>query len=433
MLAPQEIIRKKRDQEELTPQDLQEFFSGYLNDKVADYQVSALLMAMFCRGLSAKEASELTKIMRDSGDVLSWPGEQGTLVDKHSTGGVGDKTSMILLPLCALAGVRIPMISGRGLGHTGGTLDKLESIPGINVRLDINAAREIVGALGGAFMGQTDRLAPLDRQLYSLRDVTATVENIGLITSSILSKKAAEGISGLVLDVKFGSGAFMKELSDARQLANSLKSVWEHMGLKAKCMLTDMNSPLGRTAGNSLEMIECVEVLRNAGPADTRQLSLQLAVEMVRLAFPQRSPTDIQKELEGYLADGQAFERFCSIIAAQGGDVEVLKDTSKFPNAKITEPLHATTSGYVQRINVHNLGLAVLALGGGRKKTTDPIDYAVGLSALMHVGEKVDETTPLCILHANCNDTLAAAKNTLSDCFEIGSTPCSYNIVAEVI
>ncbi len=401
---PQEIIRKKRRGLELSADDIRNFFGGFLKGEVADYQVAAMLMAIVLRGMSRQEAAALTLTMRDSGQMLSWPGDKTRIVDKHSTGGVGDKTSLIILPLCILEGLIVPMIAGRGLGHTGGTLDKLESISGLKVYISPDEASRLLTLNGGVFMGQTEEIAPLDKRLYAMRDVTDTVESVPLITASILSKKLAEGIGGLIMDVKFGSGAFMREKSDALALAESIVAVGSASGLNIRCALSDMGSPLGDRAGNSLEIEECVEVLRGEGPRSTRELSIELAAEMVLLARPKESRTELISRLDGHLSSGRAFEVFSKVVAAQGGDVDQLIDTRKLPGAKHRLEVRAEESGYVCACDVRELGLTIVELGGGRRRASDRINPAVGLSALKRVGDKINKSDVLAVIHADSAD-----------------------------
>ncbi len=422
----QEIIRKKRHGHELSAAELKDFFAGYLAGRIADYQASALLMACFLKGMTKSETSTLTRIMRDSGRVMQWEGDHKNVVDKHSTGGVGDKTSLVLLPLCVLEGVRVPMMSGRGLGHTGGTLDKLESIPGIRVRITADETKSLVSQFGGAFIGQSGDLAPLDQKLYALRDVTATVESIPLITASILSKKLAEGLGGLVLDIKVGSGAFMETTEAATALAHSLIEVARQCDLKARCLLTNMDTPLGKSAGNTLEVLECIEILRGEGPKDTTDLSVRLAAEMINLATPGRSQESIELALRQHLSSGSAFERFCAIIAAQGGDTTFLRAPDKFKRAAIQKPVIANAPGrtHVAKIDVRKLGLAIVELGGGRRLLTDNIDHAVGLSEMAHVGDNLSSDQPVAIIHGNDPHKVSRAAELVAAAYELSDSPC---------
>jgi pyrimidine-nucleoside phosphorylase len=422
VMLPQEIIRKKRQGLELSPQDIRSFFGGFLSGDVADYQVAAMLMAILLRGMTKEEAAALTLTMRDSGEVLTWSGDKGDIVDKHSTGGVGDKTSLAIMPLCILEGLRVPMIAGRGLGHTGGTLDKLESIAGLEVYLTPSRAESLLRKNGGVFMGQTEQIAPLDKRLYALRDVTDTVESVPLITASILSKKLAEGIGGLVMDVKFGSGAFMREKVDALNLAESIVSVGKASGLNLRCALTDMGSPLGECAGNSLEIREILEVLRGEGPSSTRDLSIQLAVEMVLLSRPDDSREEVLSRLCSHLDSGRAFEVFSKIVAGQGGDISQLEKPEKLPKAKYLREVYAPQNGVIASCDVRELGLAIVELGGGRRRAADKVNHAVGLSKLRRVGDKINAGDLLAVIHADSEDLADLVSKRIKAAYKIGAT-----------
>lgn len=428
MYLPQETIRKTRQGDPLSEEELQAFLNGYLKNEVADYQVAAWLMAVLLKGLSREETATLTRLMRDSGEVFTWHEPRARIVDKHSTGGVGDKTSLIILPLCVLEGLKMPMMAGRGLGHTGGTLDKLEAV-GWNVFPQPEEARRLVDQIGGVFMGQTERMVPLDRRLYALRDVTATVESIPLIVASILSKKLAEGLGNLVMDVKCGSGAFMKDFADARKLAEELRIVGKACGLTVSCFLTDMSSPLGRFAGNALEVYECIQVLQGAGPTSTRELSLELATEAIRLANPERSPDEIKSRLTRHLENGAAFELFKKLGKEQGAQIKLLDQPESMLRAKHVLPVHAkpgaseASTRYISAIDVRALGLAVLQLGGGRRLQTDTIDPWVGLSDMLHVGAAVTEDEPLAFVHANDKSKGEIAVEMVRKAYQLTATP----------
>ncbi|MCX6117104.1 MAG: thymidine phosphorylase [Proteobacteria bacterium] len=419
-LLPQEIIRKKRKGQELSKDDMSQFFGGFLKGDVQDYQVSSMLMAIALNGMTPEETSRLTLFMRDSGTVLNWGGQKENIVDKHSTGGVGDKTSLIIMPLCILEGLRVPMIAGRGLGHTGGTLDKLESIKGMNVFVSPESTQKLMKKNNGVFMGQTQEIAPLDRRLYAMRDVTDTVESIPLITASILSKKLSEGIGGLVMDVKFGSGAFMQKKDDALALAKSIASVGRASGVNVTCALTDMGSPLGDRAGNALEIIECIEIMKGQGPQSSRDLSVELSLLMLQLADPKLEVETSRKRLLSHLQSGRAFDKFCDIIAAQGGDTGMLENTRLLPASGYQVDVTATESGYIDYCENRELGLAVIELGGGRRQTTDQIDYGVGLSNLKRVGDAVKIGDTLATVHGNSKDALAQAASRVKDAYRIG-------------
>jgi thymidine phosphorylase len=382
-------------------------------------------MAIVLKGMTREEASALTLTMRDSGEVLKWAGNRREIVDKHSTGGVGDKTSLVILPLCVLEGLKVPMIAGRGLGHTGGTLDKLEAISNMNVYQSPEAASELLSKNGGVFMGQTDKIAPLDKRLYAMRDVTDTVESIPLITASILSKKLAEGIGCLVMDVKFGSGAFMRDKQDALALAESIAAVGAASDLNIRCALTDMGSPLGDRAGNSLEVEECVDILRGAGPASTRALSVELACEMIMLARPTENRGEVKSRLLGYLKSGDAYEVFAKVVAAQGGDTRQLEDLKLLPKAPIKLDVISSGSGFISSCDVRELGLAILELGGGRRKSSDKINPAVGLSGLKRVGDRIEKGQPLATVHAENAAMAKQVANRVSAAYQTSSQAVS--------
>ncbi len=432
-MIPQEIIRKKRDGGSLTSQEIAGFFNGFLDGQVADYQVSAMLMAILLKGMNHEETAKLTEVMRDSGEIFKWPYDKSKVVDKHSTGGIGDKTSIVLLPLCVLEGLKVPMIAGRGLGHTGGTLDKLEAI-GVNVFLTPEQIRKQMDSIGGVFMGQTDTVARLDRRLYALRDVTATVESIPLIVGSILSKKLAEGIGHLVMDVKFGSGAFMQKYEDARNLAVWLKRVGEQCGVNMRCLLTDMGSPLGTYAGNALEIYECIEILQGKGPADTVELTLELVAEMVLLAHPHRKRDEVMSSLLLHLKSGAAFEMFAKIVKTQGGNVDQVKNPEKLITASIREHILAEREGFVREIDTRALGIAVIELGGGRIRVTDKIDFAVGLSELKRVGAKMKKGDVIAEVHGNDPAKVKRAKDIVKASYRIqDEVPTPVTLIAERI
>lgn len=419
-LLPQEIIRKKRIGLPLSEADIAAFFGGYLAGTVADYQVAAMLMAVVLNGMSPEETAFLTLFMRDSGQVYSWDGPKSQIVDKHSTGGVGDKTSLILAPLCILEGLKVPMIAGRGLGHTGGTLDKLESIPGMNVFLTSDQATRLMKELGGAFMGQTGEVAPLDKKLYAMRDVTDTVESIPLITASILSKKLAEGIGGLVMDVKFGSGAFMQKKSDALALAESIAAVGRASHIKVRCVLSDMGSPLGDRAGNALEIAESIEILKGGGPWSSRELSLDLALEMLILADEKLDVKGSRQKLENHLSSGRAFELFCKMVRAQGGDTSVLENPDRLPHAPVRLNCLAEESGFIAKCDTRALGLATIELGGGRLISTDIVDPSVGLSHLKRMGDPIGKGEPLAIIHAASQKSAEHVERRIRAAYQIG-------------
>ncbi|MFT3711600.1 MAG: thymidine phosphorylase [Archangium sp.] len=396
-----ELIKAKRDGRVLEPADIRAFIDQYTRGDVTDYQMSAMCMAVFFRGLNAVELGAWTRAMLESGEVLDLSETKGIKVDKHSTGGVGDKVSLSLAPLAAACGVPVPMISGRGLGHTGGTLDKLESIPGFNVNLSVADYRRLVKDVGCCLIGQTATLAPADKKLYALRDVTATVDCIPLIASSIMSKKMAEGIDALVLDVKVGSGAFMKTIEDARKLANTMIGIGKEMGKKVVALLTDMDQPLGRAIGNSLEVIEAVEMLRRKAPDDYTEITLALTGEMLVLGGKAANEAEARRLMFAAMDSGWAEKKLCEIVKAQGGDPSAITDLSKLPRAKKVVPVAATKDGVVSSINSEALGLAAMALGAGRAKASDVIDPAVGFVLDKKVGDRVKAGEPLLQMHVN--------------------------------
>jgi pyrimidine-nucleoside phosphorylase len=395
-----ELIQRKRDGGRLTAGEIRDLIAAYTAGDIPDYQVAALLMAVFFRGLDAGELSAWTSAMLHSGEVLDLSDVPGVKVDKHSTGGVGDKISLPLAPLVAACGVPVPMISGRGLGHTGGTLDKLESIPGFRVDLPPERFRRQVAELGCCLIGQTASIAPADKKLYALRDATATVESIPLICSSILSKKLAEGIDALVLDVKVGKGAFMKTREDARLLAKTMVGLGEAMGKRVVALLTAMDDPLGVTIGNALEVRESLDVLRGGGPADVVELTVRLGAEMLVLGGVAADLAEGQLRIGKAIADGSGLERFRRIVEAQGGDPRVVDDPSLLPRAPRLLEVPAPRDGFVAAIDAAELGHAAVVLGAGRAKKEDTVDPAVGFELLRRVGDPVRAGDPLVRIHA---------------------------------
>ncbi len=398
-MRPYEIIHRKRDGEVLPPEAVEELIGGYTEGRIPDYQMAAFCMAVFFRGMAEAELAALTRAMLHSGDVLDLSDIPGPKVDKHSTGGVGDKVSLALAPLAAACGVKVPMISGRGLGHTGGTLDKLEAIPGFRVDLGVERFREILGSVGACLIGQTERLAPADRKLYALRDVTATVESIPLISASIMSKKLAEGIDALVLDVKVGSGAFMKRLEEARLLAGTLVGIGRSFGKRVTALLTRMDEPLGREVGNALEVKEAVALLGGGGPEDLREVTIELTAEMLVLGGVVPVLEEGRRRVTGAIEDGRGHRKLCEIVEAQGGDARVLSDPALLPQAAGTLQVTSPVRGFVRALDAEALGLAAVALGAGRATVEERIDPAVGLTIRKKVGEPVEPGEPLCTIH----------------------------------
>jgi pyrimidine-nucleoside phosphorylase len=398
-MRPYELIVRKRDGGKLTPGEIRELITAYTCGDILDYQMSAMLMAVFFRGLDEEELTAWADAMLRSGEVLDLSDIPGVKVDKHSTGGVGDKVSLPLAPLAASLGVIVPMVSGRGLGHTGGTLDKLESIPGFRVDLSVEIFRKILGRVGVCMIGQTAQIAPADKKLYALRDVTGTVESIPLIASSIMSKKLAEGMDALVLDVKVGRGAFMKDHAQARLLAQTMITIGTRMGKRMRAYLTTMEQPLGLAVGNALELVESIEVLQGRGPVDLVDLTVELAAEMVVLAEKAKDLEEGRLLCRGALQNGKALACFREMVEAQGGDPSTIDDPLKLPRAQLLEPVLAQESGFVTEADALEIGLASVEMGAGRAKTEDKVDPAVGIVLCKKVGDAVQKGEPLAMLH----------------------------------
>jgi len=403
------LISRKRDGAELSPDDIRALIDGYTSGSVPDYQMSAFAMAVFFSGMTPVETAALTRAMMESGDRFHHPAGP-PVVDKHSTGGIGDKVSLILAPLVACAGCRIPMVSGRGLGITGGTLDKLESIPGFQVRIGMDEAAAQLARLGVVMMGQTDRFCPADRKLYALRDVTGTVPSIPLITASIMSKKLAESPDRLVLDVKYGTGAFMKTEDEARQLAAAMQAVGAEMNVETHAMLNPMNEPTGRAVGNALEVSEALECLDGGGPADLRELTLQLAATITRQSSAQ---------LAAWLDDGSARRRFDELVAAQGGNPADLPRLAELHRAPVIRELPAVASGLLTKADAGVIGQTALQLGAGRALASDAVDPAVGIDHLVKTGESVQAGQALCRIHARSEADAEMAASMLGCAFDI--------------
>ncbi len=384
--------------------------------------MAAWLMAVWIRGMNSSELAALTEAMLCSGEVLNHSEIHGKKVDKHSTGGIGDKTSLILAPIVAAGGLTVPMISGRGLGHTGGTLDKLEAIPGFNVNLSLGEFRRVLRECGMGLIGQTAEIAPADKKIYALRDVTSTVENIGLICASIMSKKLAEGIDALVLDVKTGSGAFMKKEEDAIRLAEVMVETGKRMGKKVVALITDMDQPLGRMAGHSNEVAESVEVLQGRGPADLRDLSLELSAWMFYLGEKTKSVEEGRRLAELMIATGQALEKFRQGIRLQGGDERIIEEPERLPAARLHIDVASSASGFITGTNCEQFGIALALLGGGREKKEDKIDHGVGLEFHKRIGDRVEIGEPLATIHYNTDTKLAEAKALIAGSYFVGET-----------
>jgi pyrimidine-nucleoside phosphorylase len=422
-----DIIRKKRDAGELSREEIEFLVQGATHGTVPDYQLAAWLMAVVWRGMTPAEAAALTEAMLHSGEVIDFSDIPGAKVDKHSTGGVGDKTSLVIAPVVAAAGllhvppIYVPMISGRGLGHTGGTLDKLESIPGFNVNLSLADFRRVLGKCGCALIGQTPEIAPADKKLYALRDVTATVESPFLICASIMSKKMAEGIDALVLDVKTGGGAFMKNPADAEYLAQLMVETGKRMGKKIVALITDMDQPLGRKVGNALEIEEVLEILNGQGPADLRELCDELSAWMFLLGGRVKTVAEGKQLASETIASGRARDAFREVIRLQGGDPRIVDEPSRLPRALHERHVTSHRGGYVTSIHCEQIGIASMMLGGGREKMEDKIDPAVGLILEKKVGDPVKAGETLCAIRYNSDARLSEAAALLAKSFEVGS------------
>jgi pyrimidine-nucleoside phosphorylase len=429
-----DIIRTKRDGGTLSRAEIEYFVEGVTAGTLPDYQASALLMAIVLKGMDADETAVLTDAMVRSGVRVDLGRIPGTKVDKHSTGGVGDKTSLILAPLAAACGVPVPMMSGRGLGHTGGTLDKLESIPGFRVGLSLDEYQRVVAEIGCAMIGQTSQIAPADKKLYALRDVTSTVESIPLISASIMSKKIAEGIDALVLDVKTGRGAFMKTLDDSRALARSLVSIGNRAGVKTEALITAMDAPLGRAVGNALEVVESIETLKGNGPRDLEDLSVTLAARMVRLGGRAGDMNGAERLVREQITNGRGVEKFRQIIERQGGDPRVIDDYARLPSAPGRHLVRAPRDGYLTGLQAELVGRASMALGAGRNSVEDAIDPAVGVMVLLKPGAEVRTGDAVLEFHYRDRAHLDAAIALAQQAIEIGDTAVEHGrvIVDEV-
>jgi pyrimidine-nucleoside phosphorylase len=418
-----DLIRQKRDGAILSPDAIRAFVAGVTDGSWPDYQTAAMLMAIAIRGMTLDEAAALTDAMVRSGQRLDLAEFGGAVVDKHSTGGVGDKISLVAAPLAVACGAVVPMVSGRGLGHTGGTLDKLEAIPGFRTRLAAADAKRVLATTGCVLMGQTDEIAPADRRLYALRDVTGTVESVPLIAASILSKKVASGIAALVLDVKVGRGAFMKTIEDARTLAGWLVALAGRHDVRAEALLTSMDAPLGRAVGNANEVAEAVATLKGSGPADVTELSVEIATRMVRLAGLSRPPDDARARVTRALDSGAGLETFRNVIAAQGGDPAVVDDPRRLPRAATSQDWTAPRPGVVARLDAERIGLGAVALGAGRQRVEDPVDPAAGLDVLRAVGDEVASGEPVLRLFAADRGKIATAIGILEGAIVITDEP----------
>ena len=427
MLLPAQVIQKKRDGKALTEEEIRFFIDGFTSGELPEYQMAALAMAICFQGMNFDETMWLTRAMVESGSVVDWKGQAGGFyADKHSTGGIGDKTSLIIAPLVAACGVKVPMISGRGLGPTGGTLDKLESISGFNVNLSLDDFQRITEEVGCCMIGQTPKIAPADKKFYALRDVTATVSCLPLIVASIMSKKLAENVDGLVLDVKWGSGAFMRTRETSTELAKALVEVGKRYGKKVCALQTDMNQPLGRKIGNALEVRECIEIMKGSLQADDLvEVTLALSAEMLLLAGAAKNVAAAREILQKKLANGEALRKFAEMIAAQGGDAKVCEDVQRLPSAKQKKPIAAPQSGFVQSIECDQIGYAVITLGGGRKVAADKVDFGVGFEEPKKIGDPVKTGEPLMIMHYRDGAQAAEATRMVQAAYKIEDKPVS--------
>ena len=424
-MNPVELIRKKRNGEILDRDEINFLIRNYTQKKIPDYQFSALLMAIFLKGMTTEETAILTEAMLYSGKVINLDSIKGSKVDKHSTGGVGDKTSLILAPVAAAAGVNVPMISGRGLGHTGGTLDKLESIPGFRTDLSLTEYKKVIRKCGAVLIGQTKDIAPADKLIYSLRDVTSTVESIPLITASIMSKKLAEGIDGLVLDIKTGSGAFMRETSDAVELANSLINTAKAFNKKVIGFITDMNQPLGNYIGNWLEVYESVKVLKGEIKGDLLDLSMNLSGAMIFLGGKASSINEGVEISQLLINNGKAFEKFCEIVKAQNGKVSYIENLDKYAKSKVIEKVYSNKSGYIKEINTFRLGMAALDLGAGRMKKEDKIEPKAGIIFYPKIGDKINAGDLIAEIRCESEKNAKPVKQKLNNILEFSESKVS--------
>ncbi len=419
MMRMYDIIMKKRNGKVLSEQEIRYFVNGYTKGDIPDYQVSALMMAIYFQGMNEEETLALTMAMKESGDELDLSGIDGVKVDKHSTGGVGDKTSLALTPMVAACGIPVAKMSGRGLGHTGGTIDKLESFKGFSTAISKETFVENVNEIGIAIMGQTADLAPADKKLYALRDVTATVDNMSLIASSIMSKKLAAGADAIVLDVKTGSGAFMKTSEDAKALAEEMTKIGNNAGKKTIAVVSDMDQPLGFAVGNALEVKEAIDTLKGRGPEDFVELVMTLGTQMLIAGGKAGSEAEARKMLQETIDSGSALKKFAEFVKAQGGDANAIYDTGLLPRASIVEPVFIQETGYIEHIECDEVGVCSLMLGGGRETKDSEIDLSVGILLTRKVGEYVDRGDIVAYIHGNNHEKIRAARKRLLDAYTI--------------
>ncbi|HEX4164675.1 MAG TPA: thymidine phosphorylase [Bryobacteraceae bacterium] len=429
-----DLIHRKRDGEELSPEEIQFLINGYTSTEIPDYQISAFLMAVYYSGMTDREVSVLTEAMMNSGSIVDLSAVPGVKVDKHSTGGVGDKTSLIASPIAAAAGVIVPMISGRALGHTGGTLDKLESIPGFRTDLSIDEFRDLLLQHGLSFIGQTPEVVPADNKLYALRDATATVESIPLIASSVMSKKLAVSLDALVLDVKVGSGGLVKKQVEARRLAQMMVGIGRRLDKRVQALITDMSQPLGYAIGNALEVMEVSQTLQNAGPADLTRISLELAARMIFLGKITKTLEEARELAQSKLLDGSGFQKLREVIAAQGGNPQVLDRFELLPNATGAQEITTSRGGYISGIDAELIGQASAMIGAGRNTKEDSIDPAVGVILEVKVGQKIDAGSILCRIYYTGDEHLEDAAALVEDAFKISQQPVDErDLILEVV
>lgn len=429
-----ELIKKKRDGKPFNTDEIHYLITGYTKGNIPDYQFSALLMAIFLKGMNSAETSALTNSMLNSGRIINLSLLNGKKVDKHSTGGVGDKTSLIISPIVASTGINVPMISGRGLGHTGGTLDKLESIPGFRTDLTLSESIKVVKKCGAVLIGQTEEIAPADKMIYALRDVTATIESIPLITSSIMSKKLAEGIDGLVLDVKTGNGAFMKKFKDSIELTNSLINTARSFNKNVIAFITDMNQPLGNYIGNWLEIYESIQVLRGKVNNDLYELSVKLAGAMIFLGGKAKSLQEGEQKAKNKINSGEAFAKFVEIVELQGGDVNYIINPEKYPKSKFAKKVCATKSGFIGEINTYQFGMASLELGAGRRTKGDRINHKAGIVLHKKVGDYFNKNDILCELHSDSQAKIKIAEQMITESIKFSKTkPSILKLIKKII
>lgn len=430
-MIPSEIIKQKRDGNEISHTQIKDFINGYLREEIPDYQMSALLMAIFFNGMTESEISALVDVMLNSGKRMDFSHHPDYVGDKHSTGGVGDKVSIILGPLLAAAGIAIPMLSGRSLGHTGGTLDKLETIPGFKVDIDLDDFRKQVDSIGIAMIGQTKEICPADRRIYALRDVTGTIESIPLISGSIMSKKIAEGIRGLVLDVKTGNGAFMKNIDDAHKLGDTLKKIGKSFNINTDVVYTSMDQPLGKTAGLWCEVQESIDGLKGNGPEDTMQVTFELGAKLILQAGLSKTQSEAIAFQKKLISNGKAYEKFLEMVEYQGGNSTDIENYSRLHQPKCIGELTAKQSGYIQSMDTYKIGLATIELGCGRKKTTDTVDPTAGIEFYKKIGDKVNRGDTLFKFFNSDNSKLNPTEKLLKDSIQIGEERVEHKLILE--